>query len=157
MTGLTVEKGGYRVLYVNLPTRKRSLKAHLVAWLLHYGVWPEREVDHKDQDKTNNRIDNLRLSSGGQNRANIRKYRSYGGKPTSSQYKGVSWNKGLSKWQAYILFDKKLISLGFRDDERRAALAYDAAAVERYGEFAVLNFPANAATPQPSGKAAFGL
>ncbi len=149
---MTVEKGGYCVLFVNLPTHKRALKAHLVAWLLHYGVWPEREVDHVDQDKTNNRIDNLRLSTGAQNKANSHKYRGYGGKPCSSQYKGVHWNKGSSSWQAHIRVGKKLTVLGYFDDEREAALAYDTAARHHYGSFAVLNFPADVATPPPSGQ-----
>lgn len=30
-----------------------------VAWYLYYGSWPEGDVDHLDNDRTNNRINNL--------------------------------------------------------------------------------------------------
>ena len=33
---------------------------HRLAWLLHYGTWPEGVIDHINRDKTDNRISNLR-------------------------------------------------------------------------------------------------
>ncbi|MGB3844295.1 MAG: HNH endonuclease signature motif containing protein [Sphingopyxis sp.] len=33
---------------------------HRLAWLLHYGAWPEGHVDHIDGDRSNNAINNLR-------------------------------------------------------------------------------------------------
>lgn len=128
-------------MFVTLPSGRRQLKVHLVGWLLFHNVWPDHEVDHDDQVKENCRIRNLRRATTGQNRANIRKYVGYAGKPTSSQFKGVSWTKDIQKWKAYIRVDKKLINLGFYDDEREAALAYDTAARFHNGAFAVLNFP----------------
>lgn len=138
-TATSVEKGGYRVMFVNLPSRKRGLKAHLVAWLLYYGVWPDHEVDHWDNDKTNNAVRNLRRATGNQNRGNIRKYKTYGGKPTSSQYKGVSWVEREKKWRSYIRVKSKLVDLGAFDSEREAALAYNVAATKHFGDFAILN------------------
>lgn len=35
-------------------------KNHRLAWLLHYRVWPEKEIDHINGDPSDNRIDNLR-------------------------------------------------------------------------------------------------
>lgn len=135
----TSHETGYKHVYVNLPSGKRLLKAHCIAWFLHHGQWPEFELDHKDQDKGNNRIDNLRLTTGGQNKANTRKYSSYGKKSTSSKYKGVSWHKRDKYWFAYIRVDKKLIQLGKFLTELEAAEAYNRAAFIRYGSFAVLN------------------
>ena len=43
-------------------------------------------------------------------------------------------------WMSYIRVDKKLITLGYFDDEREAALTYDNAATKYYNDFAVLNF-----------------
>jgi hypothetical protein len=33
--------------------------AHRLAWFYHYGVFPEKVINHKNHDKTDNRIDNL--------------------------------------------------------------------------------------------------
>lgn len=35
-------------------------RAHRLAWLYMYGSWPSYEIDHKNGDSTDNRIDNLR-------------------------------------------------------------------------------------------------
>jgi hypothetical protein len=109
---------------------------------------PEIEVDHRDHDGLNNQRGNLRVATGSQNQHNRRKR--FG---TSSQFKGVSWLKGTvyngkqyaGKWQAriQIRFDSKSQSqyLGYFTDEVEAALAYDAAARQHFGEFALTNFP----------------
>lgn len=141
VTGLNTEQSGYKSMFVTLPSGRRLLKVHLIGWSNTYGVWPDHEVDHEDGDKSNNRLDNLRRATGSQNRANIKKYKTWGGKPTSSQYKGVSWIKDKSQWMAYIRVDKKLIKLGYFDDEVLAAKTYDTAARAYHSAFAVLNFP----------------
>ncbi len=49
----------------------KSYDMHRVVWLYNYGNFPVENIDHIDQDKQNNRIDNLRLatvSENGQNR-----------------------------------------------------------------------------------------
>lgn len=51
-----VGKTGYRVIRIG----KRNYKAHRLAWLYFYGVWPDDDIDHKDGDRDNNRIANLR-------------------------------------------------------------------------------------------------
>ena len=33
--------------------------AHRLAWFYHYGIFPEKVINHRNQDKTDNRIDNL--------------------------------------------------------------------------------------------------
>ena len=38
----------------------RRYRAHRVAWALHYGKWPDGEIDHMNRVKDDNRIDNLR-------------------------------------------------------------------------------------------------
>lgn len=139
VTGVAQEKSGYMNLFVTLPSGRRNLKSHLVAWLLFHGVWPDHEVDHRDGDKGNNKISNLRRATPGQNRANIRKYKTYGGKPCSSQFKGVSRLKRENVWQASIRVDGELLILGKFENEIEAALAYNKAAVKHYGSYAVLN------------------
>jgi HNH endonuclease/AP2 domain len=158
ITGLSIEKSGYRVMFVTFPSgKRRGLKVHLVAWLLYYGVWPDHFVDHDNRKKDDNRRDNLRRATDSQNRANITKYKTYGGKPCSSQYKGVAWIKDKEMWQAHIRVDGKLLKFGYfkLEDEIEAAKAYDAAAKAYFSSYAVLNFPStDASTQQPSGKEA---
>lgn len=92
-------------------------------------------VDHIDGDGLNNRRSNLRPATKAQNRANGR------GRGGTSAYKGVSWRSDRGRWRAVICIDGSFMSLGSFDSEIDAALAYDAAATEAWGEFALLNQP----------------
>lgn len=60
-------------------------------------------------------------------------------KPTTSQYRGVSWWKGEQRWIAAIGHGKTRAIVGRFRDEREAALAWNEAAKLRYGERATLN------------------
>ncbi len=90
-------------------------------------------IDHIDSDGLNNRKSNLRLCTGGQNIQNSRRR-----KDNSSGYKGVHLHG--HKWQARIVKDNKRVSIGQFHTPEEAALAYDLAAREHYGEFARTNF-----------------
>lgn len=43
---------------------------HRICWLLHYGEWPTSILDHKNRNKQDNRISNLRESSHSRNKHN---------------------------------------------------------------------------------------
>lgn len=88
-------------------------------------------VDHKDGDGLNNRRENLRLATGAQNSQNRSPYLK-----KSSKFKGVTWKKNIRKWQARITVDGKLMSLGYYNHEETAAIAYNNAANDMFGEFA---------------------
>jgi hypothetical protein len=91
--------------------------------------------DHKDRNGLNNRRDNLRPATKGQNGAN---------RPLPSNnvsgYKGVSFHKATGRWRAYITVEGKKRHLGLFADPIDAAKAYDAAALAAFKEFAFLNF-----------------
>ena len=80
------------------------------------------QIDHIDNCKTNNRIDNLQLLS---QRANVSK--GFRSKKTSSQYTGVCLDKRAGKWRAGIMINGKIIHLGYFTDEREASEAYQVA------------------------------
>lgn len=94
-------------------------------------------VDHRDGDSLNCQRHNLRPSTNSQNQANRRKLKSPG-------MRGVFQRKGSKRFYAQLYKDKKRISLGSHATAEAAAMAYDRAAVEHFGEFAVLNYPEQA-------------
>ena len=92
------------------------------------------QVDHVNHDTLDNRKENLRICTGSQNQANKRKQSN-----NTSGFKGVSWDKRRCKWLAQISVNTKHRNLGRYSDIADAILAYDRAAAEANGEFAVTN------------------
>lgn len=103
-------------------------------------------IDHKNGDGLDNRKENLRVCTPGQNKMNANKHAKYAGKRTGSKYKGVHFSsKGgssgrkFSVWVARIQIEGVRIFLGCFEHEVDAGLAYNEAAVKYFGEFAKLN------------------
>jgi hypothetical protein len=95
------------------------------------------EIDHINYDGLRNTTDNLRIATHQQNMMNRRKPNIN----AASQYKGVTWHKKSSKWQAQIRKNGKHIHLGLFLTDKDAAQAADTAAKLYFGEYANLNFP----------------
>lgn len=104
--------------------------------------FPPCQVDHRDTNGLNNRRSNLRLAGGELNAGNQRKRL----KPTTSRYKGVTLITSSGMWQAQLGGPTNHY-LGSYASEEDAARAYDAAAIERFGEFARTNFTASGGPP----------
>jgi hypothetical protein len=60
----------------------------------------------------------------------------------SSKYKGVCWHSEANKWRATIVVDGRQRHLGLFSNEESAAMVYDCAARENFGEFARCNLAA---------------
>lgn len=81
-----------------------------------------------------NRKSNLRVCYQKENARNAQVQ-----KRGNSRYKGVHWREDKQKFQAYITVNRKRQYLGHFNSEEEAALAYNKAALEKFGEFALIN------------------
>ena len=81
--------------------------AHRLAWLFHYGEWPENHIDHINGDRSDNRICNLREATVKQNGENRKLH-----KNNTSGYRNVRWKKERNKWEVSIRHNRKLHSIG---------------------------------------------
>jgi len=92
-------------------------------------------IDHVNGCGLDNRRANLRLATAAQNAWNA------GKRSGGSGYKGVWLAKQKGLWRASIVCCGRRKHLGYFRDKRDAANAYDRAARQYHGEFALLNFP----------------
>ena len=117
--------------YCRLYFEGRIIQAHSIAWLLTYGIIPKGlEVDHIDGDKTNNKIDNLRLATRSQNLYNRPNSRG-----NTSICKGVSLHKKTGLWRVRLNVNKKELSFGYYKDYELAELVAQEATAKYHGEF----------------------
>lgn len=97
----------------------RLYKEHRVVWAMHYGEWPEQEIDHINHIRDDNRIENLRDVPHRLNQQNL---------PTRKDNKyeatGVRWRSDRNKWQAYTsAHHSKFKSLGHYETKDEAVKA----------------------------------
>jgi hypothetical protein len=113
------------------------LLAHRAAFIHFTGLTPD-QVDHINQDRSDNRICNLRAVNNQENKRNQK----LSINNTSGRI-GVYWCKYTSRWGARIGVGYRSVHLG-RFDTREEAVAARAAAEKQYG------FHANHGRPAPT-------
>lgn len=118
--------------YIELSVNGQVYRGHPLAWFYVHGEWPSGRLDHKDLNKANNAISNLRLATSSQNGGNCRAR-----KTNTSGFKGVVTHG--KRFKSAVMVDRKRIHLGVFNTPEEAAEAYDAAAVKYFGEFALTN------------------
>jgi hypothetical protein len=126
---------GYAVhYYADEYGQRKTLYLHrfIVQRMSREGIPPGMQVDHRNQNRIDNRRLNLRLATRSQNQANK-------GVPVNntSQYKGVTFNTG--RWEARIRYQGKRLYLGRFTNPLDAAMIYDAASRLLYQDFAGCN------------------
>lgn len=108
--------------YLQVRIDGKSYYQHRLAWFYVHGEWPEKEIDHINGDRSDNRIKNLRcVSKRGNARNRVMHPRNKSG------VVGVHWDKKSNKWAAQIANGEKTEHLGLFDDLDSAALARQAA------------------------------
>ena len=118
--------------------KNRLLHRLILARIIGRPLRRNEYADHIDRNGLNNSRGNLRLASNAENLRNRPRQRN-----NKSGYKGVCFDKRVSRWRADIGVNGRRIKVGRFDTPEEAARAYDAAAREYFGEFAYLNFPDN--------------
>ena len=113
--------------YVSISINNVEYLAHRLAWLFIHGEMPNIGIDHKDLDKTNNRISNQRPATKSQT-AVIRGLYSH----NTSGIKGVGWHKAANKWRAHMGH----VHLGLFSNKQDAVNARQKAELGMFGEFA---------------------
>jgi hypothetical protein len=118
--------------YMNVRFRGERYQVHRVAWKIFYGTLPANvDIDHRDLNKSNNKIENLRRASRSNNCMNTA-IRSN----STSGYKGVSLRADMNKWRARITVGGKRRCIGYFETREQAHDAYSRAMIEAHGEFA---------------------
>lgn len=116
---------GYIKVSLHKNGKRKDFKVHkliAIAFLGHIPCGMNQVIDHIDENKKNNRVDNLQVVS---NRYNCSKYRLTQNK--TSKYTGVHWNEKRKKWVAQITINNKLKALGRFINEEDAHNAYQKA------------------------------
>lgn len=110
--------------------------AHRLAWIWMHGdgsIPEDLEIDHKNRDPLDNRIENLRIATHQQNSYNQNARRTAHGKPRTLP-KGVRINRQ-GRYVARIVVEKVKLHIGTYDTPEEAAEAYQRRSKELHGEF----------------------
>ena len=112
--------------------KRRNILMHRIILNAPDGV----EVDHRNSDGLDNRRSNLRLCSRQENSRHQRLFSN-----NKAGFKGITFDKRVIQkpYMARIRVNNKRISLGYYPTPEQAARAYDEAALEHFGEFALTN------------------
>jgi len=95
---------GYRQINI----KGKRCYAHRLIYQMFNEQWDitdtslDNSIDHRDNDPSNNNIDNLRVATHSQNRANSGEY-----KNNTSGESNVYWHKQHKKWFVQIMVNKK--------------------------------------------------
>ena len=114
-----IDYHGYRRVKLSVNGKYKDFKVHqlmAITFLNHTPNGMKSVVDHIDNNKLNNRLDNLQIVTTRENNSKE--------KNGTSKYTGVSWYKSTKKWKAQIGVNGKKISLGYFKCETAAHLSY---------------------------------
>jgi HNH endonuclease len=105
--------------YIRINFFGKCFYMHRLAYLCHYGNLPTNPIDHINGDKTDNRIENLRVSDANSNIQNQRKAHK-----SNKSCGTIGVSKVKDKYQARIYFAGKLHHIGVFESLEEASNAY---------------------------------
>lgn len=118
--------------YWNFTYQGKALAAHRIVWELHNGPIPAGLiVDHKNRDKLNNRIENLRLATRAQNAANSTRNRAL----PKGVY-GLGLRDGMVWYRGQVTINKQRHTYPSTTDLDAVTAWAHGLRLEAYGEFA---------------------
>lgn len=117
--------------YIKIKINGKQYLGHRLAWLMTYGEWPNGVIDHKNHNRKDNRICNLREATKSTNSHNARKPIN-----NTSGVKGVHWCKRKNAWIAKVQLMGKITEAGKFSSLSEAASAVMALRIRLHGEFA---------------------
>ena len=104
--------------YTQVKIQGKFYMVHRVIWLLSFNVWPDGDIDHINGNRSDNRLNNLRLVTRKQNLENQKLQAS-----NKSGFRGVSWSNQKKKWRVQINHHGKQYTIGLFNDLLEAAAA----------------------------------
>ena len=117
--------------YRRIIFRGTQYRTHRVVWFLVKGEQPPNILDHINNNRLDNHIDNLREVTPSQNRLNTKDR-----KDNTSGVKGVGWHKGNNKWRARVNDGNKRIHIGYFTDLQEAEKSIKEFREILHGEYA---------------------
>lgn len=120
--------------YLHVMIKGKFVLLHRLVYFLVYKRCP-KYIDHKDCNKINNRIANLRPTTKRHNAGNTPMLSN-----NTSGFRGVSRNSNSGKWHAQIKIHGKQTYLGRFDTPEEAAQRYDRSAKKHFGKFVRTNY-----------------
>jgi len=95
--------------YIKISHKKKQFNAHRLAWYMTFGsIESGIEIDHINHNRSDNRIDNLRIVRQQDNQKNRTKPIT-----NTSGTVGVYWRKNRKVWVATITVARQFIYLGY--------------------------------------------
>jgi len=111
------DKHGYLTCNLTLNKVRHMFLQHRMVWFAHHQDWniwdssPDNSIDHKNKDKKDNCLCNLRKATHSENQQN-------------RDHKGCYFHKASNKWEARIYFNGKNKHIGSYDTYEEGHEAY---------------------------------
>ena len=112
---LGFEENGYHIISLHINKRTHKYRAHILAWFYVYGEYPDKDIDHINHDRMDNRISNLRLVSNWENCKNRQL-----SPRNKTGHSGVCYDKSRDRWTVAIKNGGKKIYGGRFTDKQEA-------------------------------------